>query len=176
MNILFLMRKKNLENLNNTDIKKYGEEENLYVYDFLLDRAFKVMCEKNQNNANKKKFTLKEPIVYNKQKNKTKILNFVEIYNNIDRPPDHLIKFFMISLDCRKIFIDNNSKELIINRNVDYEIIKKAILRYVKNYVKCNSCQKFETKLIKENRLLYVKCLFCHAKRCCNDESNDYIL
>lgn len=159
----------------NVDIDIYKKNDSdTYSYYFLLNRAIENIPQKYKN-EDKKKIVFKDPIVFSKSKTTTRFVNFENVCLHMIRPFDHVIKFLKKSLDCPKISM-HSSKELIINKHVTYEQIKKALLIYMKNYIKCYSCQKFETRLIKEkNRLLYVHCSLCLARRCCNN-LDDYFL
>jgi translation initiation factor 2 subunit 2 len=43
--------------------------------------------------------------------------------------------------------------------------INEKIEAYAKEFVICSECKKPDTELTKENRLMFIKCLACGAKK-----------
>ena len=146
--------------------KKKEEDEdnddNLYTFDELL----KLVLEYLPSECEKKKLKITPARILYTNKRSTIITNFTKICWDIGAQPHHLIKFFIHHLDCSKINW-HSEKELIINKRIDDNRIQNTIKRYMKYFKKCSTCEKYETKFVKEKRIQYIYCLLCHAKRSC---------
>jgi translation initiation factor 2 subunit 2 len=44
------------------------------------------------------------------------------------------------------------------------EALDELVVRYIKAYVLCGSCNKPDTKLVREDRLTFISCEVCGAK------------
>lgn len=95
------------------------------------------------------------------QGNKTLITNFFQITNILNREPQHLLKFLLRELATPGT-LDTN--RLVLGRKISSSSVNEKIERYAKLYVICPECQKPDTKLIKENKILIIKCTACGAK------------
>lgn len=135
-----------------------------YSYDELLKLAFSKMTDVQ---VAKKKFKIKNPKAYFCGK-KTIYRNFTETCWDLNRDPRHVSQFFSVEFDCilpggNKI---NRDGELILNKNISYEAIKRCLLEYVNSYVKCKTCgDSSDTKLQKDSkaRLYCISCRSCGA-------------
>jgi len=95
------------------------------------------------------------------QKNKTIIKNFREICDVLRREPEHLSKYLSKNLATPAIL---EGGTLILQAVVSSEMIEKKIESYVKEFIYCKVCGKPDTKLVKEDRLLFMVCEACGAK------------
>ena len=95
------------------------------------------------------------------QGNRTVISNFVQISSVIRRDVNHLLKYILKEL-ATPGEIKNNV--LIIGRKVSAVMINDKIDKYVKEFVLCKECKKPDTKLVKEEKVVFVKCQACGAK------------
>lgn len=92
---------------------------------------------------------------------KTIVTNFGKVCDKIRRDQKDVLKFLSRELASpaqlaggRATFTGKFSSDQINNK----------IKKYVDQYVVCKECQKPDTKLIKENRITFLKCMACGAK------------
>jgi translation initiation factor 2 subunit 2 len=95
------------------------------------------------------------------QGNKTIINNFSAIASEFHRNPQHLLKYLQREL-AAPAGIDG--PRLILGRKLSSAFINSKIERYARDFVLCKDCGKPDTKLIKEGKFLYMKCMACGAK------------
>ena len=93
--------------------------------------------------------------------NKTIITNFVQIASTLRRDINHLLKYLSRELAAPG---EMRGKSLIIGRKISSAIINAKIEKYAKEFVICPECKRPDTKLIKEDRFVFMKCLACGAR------------
>ena len=93
--------------------------------------------------------------------NKTIINNFTQIASQLHREPKQLLKYLQRGLATPAV---QDNQRLVIGRKIGANIINEKIKKYVDEFVLCNDCKRPDTKLIKENRVLIMKCMACGAK------------
>ena len=93
--------------------------------------------------------------------NKTIVTNFGQIASLIHREPQHILKFLQREL-ATPAEIDGN--RLILKRKISSSLINSKVELYVNIFVICPECKKPDTKLLKENKILLMKCLACGGK------------
>jgi len=96
------------------------------------------------------------------QGNRTFITNFTEITNSLRRDPKHLAKFLFREL-AKPGHIDNN--RLVLQGKVMKNLLQSKIDAYMKDFVYCKECNRPDTQIVKEDRLLFLKCEACGAKQ-----------
>ena len=96
------------------------------------------------------------------QGNKTFITNFTDIANSIRRDPKHLAKFLFREL-AKPGHVDNN--RLILQGKVMKNLVQNKIDSYMKEFVLCKECNRPDTHIVKEDRLIFLKCEACGAKQ-----------
>jgi len=92
---------------------------------------------------------------------KTILTNFSQIVSYIRRKPEHFQKFILKEL---AVSGQREGDRLVLNMKVSSEKINQKIEQYVKEFVLCKECGKPDTELVKEDRLMFVRCLACGAK------------
>ena len=93
---------------------------------------------------------------------KTIITNFSQICDVLRRDKDHVTKYLYKELATSgKI----DGERLIFNRKLTSAKINEKIGQYAGEFVICSECKKPDTELVKENRLMFIKCLACGAKK-----------
>ncbi|KYK35686.1 MAG: translation initiation factor IF-2 subunit beta [Theionarchaea archaeon DG-70] len=95
------------------------------------------------------------------QGNRTFITNFTEITDSIRRNPKHLAKFLFRELAKPG---DIDGTRLILQGKVIRSLVEKKIEDYVKEFVYCKECNRPDTRLEKEDRIIFMKCEACGAK------------
>ncbi|MBI2671454.1 translation initiation factor IF-2 subunit beta [Candidatus Woesearchaeota archaeon] len=93
--------------------------------------------------------------------NKTIISNFLQICSTLGRDPSQLIKYLQREL-ATPAQIDG--QRLIFGRKLNSDFINKKIKQFANDFVLCKECGKPDTKLIKEDRYLFLKCTACGAR------------
>ena len=95
------------------------------------------------------------------QGNRTFIVNFVDITNNIRRDPKHLAKYLFREL-AKPGHTDGN--RLVLQGKVIKNLIDTKIEKYIKEFVYCSECNRPDTHFEKEGRITFLKCEACGAK------------
>jgi translation initiation factor 2 subunit 2 len=92
---------------------------------------------------------------------RTIIKNFSNVAKAINRSEEHLYKYIVKSLGTAG-FIE--AGRVILQGKFTEDEIQKEVNDYVKTYVLCKECQAPDTEFVREERVLFVKCLACGAK------------
>lgn len=95
------------------------------------------------------------------QGNKTIITNFTQIAGDLHREPQHILKYLQREL-ATPAQIDG--PRLVLGRKMSSSFINEKIEKYANDFVICQDCKKPDTKLMKENKVLSLKCMACGAK------------
>ena len=92
---------------------------------------------------------------------KTVIYNFKDVAAKLNRDPNHLLKFIVRELATSGTLEDVRAS---LQGRFSKEVLDDLVVRYIKAYVLCNSCNKPDTKLAREDRLTFIVCEVCGAK------------
>ncbi len=93
---------------------------------------------------------------------RTIFLNFYDVSGALRRDPKHLLKFFLKELATS---YEEKDKKVIFQGRFPGNLMDKKIEIYVKNYVICPNCCKPDTKLVKIDRIDFLKCEACGSKQ-----------
>ncbi len=126
-------------------------------YEEMLEEAWKKMPEQVLKES---RLEIPKPVILI-QGNKTIIENFKAFAEVFRREPKHLAKFLFKELAAPGEIQD---RRLILQTKVSKQMVEKKINLYFEEYVKCKECGKPDTKLIKEDRIVFLKCEACGAK------------
>lgn len=126
-------------------------------YKQLLERARKNLPETSSESARFEVPKVRGHI----QGNKTIISNFHQIVNVVGRPVEHFLKYLLKELATPG---ELKPTALIIGTKISASRINEKIVQYVKDFVLCPECKKPDTKLIKEDKISFIKCMACGAK------------
>src|SRR5512136_232587 len=144
--------------------KPFGDSEPLYYttmtdsYENLLRQAYSNITEKTESSE---RFIVPEAKAY--VEGKTTVLeNFAEIVGKVRRHHDHLMKFLLGELGTSGK-IDGN--RAIFNGKFEISLIKMIIKSYVDDYVICSECGKPDTRLVKDDRVMLLRCDACGGHR-----------
>ena len=101
------------------------------------------------------------------QGSKTIITNFISITSKLNREPQHLLKFLL-----RELAAPGNidGQRLIFGKKITSGLINEKIEKYANEFVICKDCGKPDTELIKEGRVLMIKCTACGSKHPINSK------
>ena len=95
------------------------------------------------------------------QGNRTVINNFHQIANVLGRTPEHLMKYVLKTLAAPG---DLKSSALIIGTKINSTRINDKIREYANKFVICPECKKPDTKFMKTDKGMVIKCLACGAQ------------
>lgn len=126
-------------------------------YETLLEKAYEKL-PKIETTEERFQTPIVEIMV---QGNQIIIKNFSQICETLRRDPKHLLKFLMRELATAASF---DEKRAILQSRIPQKLIQQKLEAYVKEYVICKECKKPDTKLIKEDRIFFLKCEACGAK------------
>lgn len=127
-----------------------------HKYDWMLERAYAnmppIVFEKSRFEVPKAMVSI--------EGNKTIVKNFMEIASYLNRDPKHILKF--MGKDMGAAWRLEGQRAVFVGKFGSMTINKK-IEKYVKLYVICPVCGKPDTKLVKIDRVLVMKCMACGA-------------
>ncbi len=95
------------------------------------------------------------------QGNQTIVKNFSQVCESLRREPKHLLKYLMRELATPAGF---DGTRAIFQSKIYPKLIQKKLESYIREYVLCKECGRPDTKLIKEDRITFLKCEACGAK------------
>lgn len=93
---------------------------------------------------------------------RTVIINFTDIAGTFRRELDHIQKFILKELATSG---ELQSGRLVVQGKFRQEVVDKKLELYAKEFVLCPICNKPDTKIIKDDRLLFIKCEACGARQ-----------
>ena len=95
------------------------------------------------------------------QGNQTIITNFSQIAEALRRKPKHLLKYLTREFATPGGF---DGTRATFQSKIPFRLMEKKLESYVKEYVLCKECKKPDTKLVREDRITFLKCDACGAK------------
>ena len=122
-----------------------------YSDEFLLDRIYN-----NLQIDNKKKLNLERPKISILNK-RTNIENFVSITNVMKRDINDIMNYFKQELSTDDITLSANGI-LSIKGMYKQGNIEIIFGNYINKHVTCPVCKSFNTEIVKENKIKYIKC------------------
>lgn len=111
--------------------------------------------------AGGERILLPEPEVMVEGKN-TVLKNFMDIVEAIRREPSHLWQHLLRELGTAG---NIDGRRAIFKRKLSEEQIKERMQTYYQMYVICTECNRPDTHLVKEDRVLMLECEACGARR-----------
>ncbi|KAG5510807.1 hypothetical protein JKF63_07879 [Porcisia hertigi] len=143
-----------------------AEEEAMegYRYNAMLTRLFEALNRNNEGSAMTERNQLPVPILERMGKKKTVIANFGRICDAFHRPMEDVKDFIEKELSIRGN-LDSNDALILkfeIRKQTDFD---RVLIKYLDEYVKCNSCHRIDTTLTKDGRRLELRCNVCTATR-----------
>ena len=126
-------------------------------YESLLNKAYEKL-PKIENHIDRFKIPIADIMI---QGNQTIIKNFSQIAETLRREPLHILKFLTKEL-ATPAGLDGSMA--ILQAKISQRMIQQKIDAYVADYVLCKECKRPDTKLVKEDRITFLKCEACGAK------------
>jgi translation initiation factor 2 subunit 2 len=127
-------------------------------YEALLNKAYANVTVQSESTE---RFIVPEAKSYIEGKT-TVLENFAEIADIVRRDQDHLMKYLLGELGTAGK-IDGN--RAIFNGKFEPALINGLIKSYVDDYVICSECGKPDTRLVKDDRVLLLRCDACGGHR-----------
>ena len=127
-------------------------------YESLLDRALKSIPEKSKVSGERFKVP---PVTGHIQGPKTVINNIHQIASAFQRDVEHLTKFLLKELATPGELKD---KALILGRKITAARVNEKVRKYAEIFVICKECGKPDTKIVREDRVMFVRCMACGAR------------
>jgi len=136
-----------------------------YGYEQLLQRVTDIIHNKNPELTEKKRTTIKPPMLMRIGTKKTLWANFQDICKSMRRNPEHVFQFFMAELGTEGS-IDGNQRLVIRGKYVP-KYIESLLRKYIVEYVTCQMCRSPNTTLTRDSvsRLYFINCQDCGSSR-----------
>jgi translation initiation factor 2 subunit 2 len=135
-----------------------------YKYEELLDRMYSLLHANNPELAgDRKRFLVKPPQVVREGSKRVVLVNFGEICKTLNRSVEHVQAFMLAEMGTTGSI--DASNRMVIKGRFPPKAIEQIIRRYVGEYVSCSSCKSPSTTLQKQNRLYFMQCNNCGARR-----------
>lgn len=93
---------------------------------------------------------------------RTIIQNYKEIYEALNRDPQHLLRF--LSREMATAGAMDGVGRAIFQGKFSDDTLKRIIQHYVDAFVICPVCKRPDTKIVKERRFSFLLCEACGAK------------
>ncbi len=127
-------------------------------YETMLDLALSQIKHKTSD----ERFVIPD-LQINLPKNKTIIRNFTEIAKKIRREPQHILKFFIKKFAARAEVLPTGEAQFY--QQLNSLLMREAFSQYLKVYIVCHTCGKYDTTLEKQGDFYKLKCEACGAER-----------
>lgn len=142
-----------------------GEEPHLgYTFNEMLTRIFTELDRNNESSARAGRNKIPTPKLESVGKKKTCITNFARICEAINRPVEYVKEYVEKELSCKGSLDSKNALTLKFQMQKSTDL-DNLLQRYLDLYVKCNSCHRIDTELVRNGRLSELHCNFCTASR-----------
>jgi translation initiation factor 2 subunit 2 len=132
--------------------------QDTFDYESLLDRAKKKLPHTLESHD---RFQVPEPDVMIEGKT-TVIRNFGDIVDALRREPDHLLGYLLRELGTAGTL---EGRRAVFKGKVATAQAADRITSYVDEYVLCSECNRPDTKIVKDGRILILVCETCGAHR-----------
>lgn len=126
-------------------------------YKEMLDKAYEQLPEQT---ISFERFNIPRAIV-RRQGRRSVIVNFKEIADELRRSPEHLLNFFKNETATRANF---DGTRAVFQGRFNYDTIRNLIEIYTNKYIICPVCNRPDTHLLKDKRLLFLQCEACGAR------------
>lgn len=140
------------------------EQKNGYTYMDMVRRIFSDLDRNNESSARAGRNKIPTPKLESVGKKKTCIVNFQRICEAIHRNVEEVKEFVEKELSCKGNLDSKNALTLKYQMQKSTDL-DNLLQRYLDIYVKCNSCNRIDTVLTRNGRLVELRCNFCTATR-----------
>lgn len=127
-------------------------------YEELLKKAYTGITRTDDRHE---RFVIPEPRAF--VEGKTTVLeNFADIADKLRREPEELMKYLVGELGTAGKIEGNRA---VFSGKFDQATISSVIRNYVDDYVICSECGRPDTRLVKDGRVLVLRCEACGGHR-----------
>lgn len=130
------------------------------AYFKMLEEAYKKIPETGVRKS-ESRFKVPRVRIFYHGKNRTIFLNFKEICDVINRDPNLLRKFLSKELAAPS---SPSGNRLIFHARIDETTLQNTVEYFIRRYVRCPICGGYDTRLLKADRRLVLKCDICGAE------------
>lgn len=107
------------------------------------------------------RFRIPQVRLFYQGKSKTIFVNFKEIAEYLNRDSEVIRKFLARELATPAT---PSNERLILHTRVDPQTLQNTVEFFIKKYVRCPVCGGYDTRLLKKERALIIKCEICGAE------------
>ncbi len=127
-----------------------------YDYDELLKRALDALPK---DIVVRERFQMPKGVIFH-EGNTTILKNLGEIADKLNRDMEQIFSYLLKELGTAG---EIDGERAIFQGKIPENRLQERIEKYVKRYVLCRECGRPDTKLIRRNRTLMLKCEACGA-------------
>lgn len=128
-----------------------------FDYESLLKSAMEKVPKREGTG---KRFKVPQAVV-EAQGSRTAIKNFAEIASDLRREPAQMARFISKEMAAPGS-VQNGS--LVLQVKANRETVQRKVEDYIKNFVYCRVCGEPDTRLEKEDRIVFIRCEACGAR------------
>lgn len=133
-------------------------ENDFPSYEELLERAYKSLPRRRPRTSGER-FTLPRFEVSLTGK-RVYITNFKEVADLLNRDPHILLRYLL-----KEVALPGTYEEgvAVIQGEVSPQLLNRLLERFFNEYVKCPICGSPDTLLVREKKIMQIKCMACGA-------------
>ena len=91
--------------------------------------------------------------------------NFMRFCNNINRDPNLVKRYVEVECIVKCSICGPESDQLLLKGRYTQKQIETIIVKFVKEYVKCDSCKSLNTEFNRQAKLTLISCKDCQSVR-----------
>merc|ERR1712039_1078767 len=140
-----------------------------------MGRLYEIIENKNPSLGTTKKYVMTPPQVVRVGSKKVAWVNFTEICNMMNRPPDHVTQFVLAEFGTEGSIAGDG--QLILKGRYLPKHAESLLRKYIKEFVTCEMCKRCtNTSLDRDqsSRLWFVTCADCGARRAATSIKTGY--
>jgi len=135
-----------------------------YKHEELLDRIYRIIETNNPSGlGGPQKLTMRPPSLARVGTKKICFTNFRETALALKRKEEHLMCFIFAELGTTGN--QDAGGQLILKGKFNAKMMEKVLRTYIKDFVRCKTCNSPETTLNKRDRLYFLFCNKCQSER-----------
>lgn len=132
----------------------------------LLDRAYRQLSTDNDiKKDSQSKIAVILPKISMTKSKTTLWENFVRVCKSINRDPNFVKKYIETECIVKCSICGVDSNQLLLKGRYNQKQIETVLIKFVREYVSCDSCRSLNTEINKQARLLLLNCKDCQSIR-----------
>jgi len=128
-------------------------------YEYLLDRLYKKVPPRSGS----AEYQIPSPEII-RIGNQTIIRNFRDISQRLKRDPQLVARYLQRELAAAGSY-DPGSGQLVLNIKVSRRVVNQFLQIFLRNYVRCPTCNSIDTRLRREGKAWILVCEACGAEQ-----------